>query len=67
MCRIREIVIIHKMLDLQVLGIVLGFMYARIVRRKKTQRDVRIWNSGQEYPATPKYSPAYTGYLQIDD
>lgn len=42
-------------------------MYARIVRRKKTQRDVRIWNSGQEYPATPKYSPAYTGYLQIDD
>lgn len=29
------------------LGVVLGFMYARIVCRKKTEGYVQIWNSGQ--------------------
>lgn len=49
------------------LGIVLGFMYARIVRRKKTERDVQIWNSGQQYSSErgTGYQPTHIDYSQI--
>lgn len=46
---------------LQLLGIILGFSYARTVRNKKTQRDMQIWNtqgssiSGSRQPTD--YSP----------
>jgi len=52
---------------LQILGVILGFMYARIVRRKKTQRDVQIWNSGQEYSTTPGFvrQPTHGDYSQM--
>lgn len=39
-------------------------MYARIIRRNKTQRDVQIWNSGQEYAAAP--TSAFAAYSQLD-
>lgn len=54
-------------LDLQVLGIILGFMYEQIVQRKKTQRDVQIWNSGEEYSALARSSPIYGDYSKIDN
>jgi len=47
----------------QVLGIVLGFLYARVIRRQKTQRDVQVWNSEQRSPATP----VYADYTQVDN
>lgn len=34
-------------LMLQLLGIILGFSYARTLRSKKTQRDMQIWNTDQ--------------------
>lgn len=42
-------------------------MYARIVRRKKTQRDVQIWNSGQEYSDRARPSPPFTDYTPVDN
>lgn len=41
-------------------------MYARIIRRQKTQRDVQIWNSGQEYAAAPRSSSTFSDYSQVD-
>lgn len=42
-------------------------MYARIVRRKKSQRDVQIWNSGQEYSDAPRSNQPNVDYSPIDN
>lgn len=55
------------MFYVQVLGIVFGFLFAQMIRRGKTERIVNIWNSGQEYSAAPRTSPAYPDHSQITD
>lgn len=51
------------------LGVGLGFMYARIVRHKKTQGYVQIWNSGQGQEYASRSSPSYphSDKLPIDN
>lgn len=51
---------------MQVLGIVLGFMYAWIIQRRKSQRDAHTGNNyGHKYSNSLRSSPAYIGYSQI--
>ncbi|XP_037024655.1 CD151 antigen-like isoform X2 [Bradysia coprophila] len=45
---------------LQLLGIILGFYFARLVRGKKTQRDMQIWNTNQENSTSARQETDYS-------
>ncbi|KAG4065216.1 hypothetical protein HA402_011272 [Bradysia odoriphaga] len=45
---------------LQLLGIILGFYFARTVRGKKTQRDIQIWNTDQTNSTSARQQTDYS-------
>ncbi|KAJ6623025.1 Lysosomal acid glucosylceramidase, partial [Pseudolycoriella hygida] len=52
---------------LQILGVILGFMYARFVRNRKIQRNVQIWNSGTEYTRGTAIQPVQYGQVCVNE